>query len=58
MDTMGEILAKKTIQTLRDSRVAKFKVDTIGHTLAMKKANGLLYALAYILTQVTQALKC
>ena len=36
--------------------LAKLKVNTIGDTLAMKKANDLLDALAYTLTQVTHAL--
>ena len=36
--------------------LAKLKVDTIGDTLAIKKANGLLDALDYRLTQVSLAL--
>ena len=34
-------------------RVAKFKVNTIAYTLAMKKSNRLLDALGYSLTEVT-----
>ena len=32
MDTQGDILAKKAIETLCDFRVAKLMVDTIGDT--------------------------
>ena len=48
---MGDLLAKKAFETFLDSRVAKLKVDTIGDTLAMKKANRLLDALVYRLVE-------
>ena len=36
--------------------LAKLKVDNIAETIAIKKANGLLDALAYRLTKVSHAL--
>ena len=47
MDTAGDTLAKKALETFCDSWVAKLNVDTIADTLAMKKTNRLLDALGY-----------
>ena len=47
MDTAGDTLAKKALQTFCDSWVAKLKIDTIADTLAIKKTNRLLDALGY-----------
>ena len=47
MDTAGDTLAKKALQTFCDSWVAKLKIYTIGDTLAIKKTNRLLDALGY-----------
>ena len=47
MDTPGDTLAKKALETFSDYCVAKLNVDTIADTLAMKKTNRLLDALGY-----------
>ena len=56
MDILGDTLARKRSRQLVTLGLAKLRVDTIGRTLAINKANGLLDALADKLTQLTQAL--
>ena len=47
METAGDTLAKKALETFCGYCVAKLNVDTIADTLAMKKTNRLLDALGY-----------
>ena len=56
MDILGDTLARKRSRQLVTLGLAKLMVDTIGRTLAINKANGLLDALPDKLTQLTQAL--
>ena len=54
METLGETLAKKAIETLRASRASKIKRRYyFADTLVIKKANGLFNALDYRLPQVS-----
>ena len=46
MDTLDKLLARKRSRHFLNLELAKLMVDTIGDTLAIKKANGLLDALA------------
>jgi len=46
MDTRDKTLARKRSKHLVNLELEKLMVDTIRHTLSIKKANGLLGALA------------
>ena len=56
MDTLVDIVAKKAIETLFDSRASEINGRYLLETLAMKKTKSLLDALAHSLTNVSHAL--
>ena len=53
METLGETLAEKAIETLRSSRASKIKRRYYWRHTRNKKANGLFNALDYRLPQVS-----